>query len=509
MSQPTKRYKQTINGSIGAGMKSVFGSSDRKYYILEHKMASKDFRAGENQEIIVDEVEIGRDPNCAVHIDGDGEIFRLVSRKHAAIVKDGDNWKLIHLSQTNTTYLNGNRVNKEWYLQNGDEIQLATGGPKLGFIIPSGKKSTVGSIGLTRRLSLFQKQALRPYKTALTLLSCFLLLIVMGGGYKLYDLNDKNKKMNEDTQNLITQIDDLKKKNDELVDAALKNQETIKNMDGQISNLKKENQKIRKEMKEMVITTEPGNDEINKCLPNVFYMQTQYYEITLPDGQAKQVNVGTGENELPGWSGTGFLLSDGKFVTARHVAEGWFYPISGGNVNKDLLTLNYIANNGGKVVVVLIAVSSSGTQFTFKSDQFTINRSTDKEAHDEEGHKFALATLDDSDYAYINIGKSGGLPFDKAKSCSLERGAKLTVLGFPLGHGVSSKKINPISGSAIVAAEGLERGVILTTDTNYEQGNSGGPVFYTDSSGKLVVVGIVSAGSGRTLGYVVPMSSVK
>ena len=50
--------------------------------------------------------------------------------------------------------------------------------------------------------------------------------------------------------------------------------------------------------------------------------------------------------------------------------------------------------------------------------------------------------------------------------------------------------------------------MILTTDTNYEQGNSGGPVFYTDASGNLVVVGIVSAGAGRATGFVVPISII-
>ena len=53
-----KPYKATLSGSIGAGMGSVFNPRGRKYYILEHKVSSKYHRAGEAQEIIVDQIEI-------------------------------------------------------------------------------------------------------------------------------------------------------------------------------------------------------------------------------------------------------------------------------------------------------------------------------------------------------------------------------------------------------------------------------------------------------------------
>lgn len=131
------QYKKSFSGSIGSGMKSIMGSNGRRFYVLEHKVSSKYHKAGESQQIIVDQIELGRGSECQVRFD---ETFATVSRRHAAIVKDGDNWKLIHLSQVNSTYLNGHKVQKEWYLQSGDEIQLSTNGPKLGFIIPQGEK---------------------------------------------------------------------------------------------------------------------------------------------------------------------------------------------------------------------------------------------------------------------------------------------------------------------------------------------------------------------------------
>lgn len=101
-------------------------------------------------------------------------------------MRDGDGWKLVQVSKSNSTLLNGRPVKTEWYLQNGDEIQLSVNGPKLGFIVPTDKKSTVGSIGLTRRMNLFRQQALRPYKTAITAL-CIALLLAVAEGETLGD----------------------------------------------------------------------------------------------------------------------------------------------------------------------------------------------------------------------------------------------------------------------------------------------------------------------------------
>lgn len=133
----TQSYHRSLSGSIGTGISSLINPRGRTYFILEHKVSSKYHRAGENQEIIVNQIELGRDARCQVRFD---ESFSTVSRRHAAIINDGGNWKIIPLSQTNTTLLNGRPIRNEWYLQNGDEIQLSVNGPKLGFIIPTGKK---------------------------------------------------------------------------------------------------------------------------------------------------------------------------------------------------------------------------------------------------------------------------------------------------------------------------------------------------------------------------------
>lgn len=170
-------YKRTLAGSVGAGMAAVFNASGRQYYILEHKTESLYHHAGESQKIIVDQVELGRDSACQVRFD---EAFETVSRRHAAIVKDGQGWKIIPLSQTNPTFVNGQPIQNETPLANGDEIRLSSKGPLMGFIIPQGKQSLVSSIGMTERLSLFRQQALRPYKRAIWALATILVLAIAG-----------------------------------------------------------------------------------------------------------------------------------------------------------------------------------------------------------------------------------------------------------------------------------------------------------------------------------------
>ena len=227
--QTSNPYRRTLSGSVGAGMGSLFRPGSRKYYILEHKVSSKYHRAGESQEIIVDNIELGRDARCQVRFD---ESFKTVSRRHAAIVRDGDGWKLVQLSQTNTTLLNGRPVKTEWYLQSGDEIQLSVNGPKLGFIVPTGRKATVGSIGLTRRLSLFRQQALRPYKTAIAALAAVLLICAGAGGFVIF----RQHRQIQDNSKLLAEARAANEKNAKLI---AEQRKIIGNQGGLLDSLQK------------------------------------------------------------------------------------------------------------------------------------------------------------------------------------------------------------------------------------------------------------------------------
>lgn len=215
-------YKRTVAGSVGAGMSAVFNASGRQYYILEHKMESLYHHAGESQKIIVDQVELGRDSACQVRFD---ESFDTVSRRHAAIVKDGENWKIIPLSQTNSTIVNGQPIQTERVLASGDEIRLSSKGPLMGFIIPQGKQSLVSSIGMTERLSLFRQQALRPYKRAMWCMAIVFVLAV--GGLATWNILQAKKFDQElvTKQEQIEQVQQNLSESEQLIDAL--NQELV------------------------------------------------------------------------------------------------------------------------------------------------------------------------------------------------------------------------------------------------------------------------------------------
>ena len=505
------KYKQTVGGTIGAGMKSVFAGGGKKYYVLEHKVSSAYHRAGEFQEIIVDQIELGRDPHCQVRFD-DSEKFRTVSRRHAAIVRDGDNWKLVQLSTTNKTFLNGVPVEKEWFLQNGDEIQLSVNGPKLGFIVPQGDKATTKSIGLSRRLSLFRQQALRPYKTAMWILAVLLVLAIGAGAYFIVKGNQQNEELREKLTADSIYWDSVNKSKDALIDEAAKQ---IKSQGMKIRVLEK---KMRKPGAHATTATatdtqsggntesisepisEPTQDDIidNSSFPeksNVFFMYVKAYELEY-DGETyvmepgDQVFFDDDTVEVSMWTATGFLLDDGKFVTAHHCVEGWLFA----ETKWDLYLAKFVKAGAMKVNAKLVAMNNS-TRIELNS----------KNAHCGKGN-----SVGPTDYAWFQTDKTGGCRYDQEISNNLKTGTELLIYGFPHAMGVdmNSHDITPIQGAGTVAKDGLERGCILVGKKSFESGHSGSPVFLVDKNGTHTVVGIVSGGT-TNFGMLVPISMVK
>jgi pSer/pThr/pTyr-binding forkhead associated (FHA) protein len=84
---------------------------------------------GEIQEFSDPAISIGRHPSSQVCFPPD---LTLVSRNHAEIIREGNQFKLIDHS-TNGTLVNGKRV-KEIILKNGDVLAFAEGGPKVSFL---------------------------------------------------------------------------------------------------------------------------------------------------------------------------------------------------------------------------------------------------------------------------------------------------------------------------------------------------------------------------------------
>lgn len=490
MNQTNPQFKQSFSGSVGSGLGAVFNSSGKRFYILEHKVSSQYHKAGESQRIIIDEITIGRDPKCQVRFD---ESFGTVSRMHAAIKKEGDNYVLYQLSKVNTTYLNGVAVKDRWYLQNGDEIQLSTNGPKLGFIVPQGEQSLVKSIGLSARLSLFRQQALAPYKKAMTALS-ILLVLAIGGGTTVGVLQGKK----------ITQLTKtLTEYRDKTAQALSKNDELNKEI-ARLDSIQKHQPKYSGGgmRPSGTVATLVQNVKGSVC-----YLTTETY--VQKDGQTQKVSA---------CSGTAFLLTDGTLVTARHCVEPWLFPS-----NEDDLVVNAMATMGIANVYSVIKAYYGNHVIELTNRDFKQDRSHDQRCEIEDGVTITVVfpglvkgvgskSMFGADWACTHTSHRGDITADYETSSNLKAGEKLYVLGFPMGLGVNdgNKRVEPIFNELSVARDGLNDGGCIMITAGTDHGNSGGPVF-VERGGKLVAVGIVSRGDSRSAeyGHLVPVRNIR
>ena len=128
-----EKTKKLLQKWVGDTADPFIGYNKKVCFYLEHKANTMYHQKGEFQAIEVSEIELGRGEGCQVQFD---ESCTTVSRRHAAIVKDSGSWKIINLSKTNATLVNGEAIDGETVLASGDEIRLSQSGPLMTFYIP-------------------------------------------------------------------------------------------------------------------------------------------------------------------------------------------------------------------------------------------------------------------------------------------------------------------------------------------------------------------------------------
>jgi len=489
--RPTERFSKSVGGSL----KSLMGAKGRKYFVLEYSTGSEKHRAGETAEFIGDYVEMGRGSNYAINF---GDDCQTVSRPHCAIMRTEDGWILKHLSRKNPTLVNRNPVSDQVRLRNGDEIQLSYEGPQMRFLVPA--NNYVASMGMTNRMKAVVNEAVRPYKKTLTATLVVFLAII--GGLVFY-MNQQKGYFDSMLHKMETAS---RSERDSILTNNAKNQKMME-------------ERLAKALKQRSnpplnsSTTNPGSEGQNAAAPaslkdlyaNVYFIKTDKVVAEL-NGQTIEVEFGL--------SGTGFLLSDGSFVTARHVVEPWYFLNEKSNDKET--ALNIIASNGGKITHYITAFSPSGGKISFKSTDFVVDRSADvvkkTKSSDE---KEVLITLgsdnlgNGKDWAVCKTdASSGGLAFNKQLSSNLAASTKLYILGYPFGMGVNSASdIKPMYSDCQVSRDGLDNGKIDIANRGFDKGNSGGPVFAMVNN-QYYVIGIVSAELGNQ-GLIVPLASIQ
>ena len=595
-------YKRTLAGSVGAGVGAIFSASGRTYYIIEHKTTTAYHNAGDSDKIIVDQIELGRDSSCQIRFD---ESCETVSRKHAAIVREGEGWKIIPLSQTNATYVNSVPVQGEKMLNSGDEIRLSSHGPVMGFIIPQGANSLVKSIGMTERMNLFRKQALAPYKKGLWTLGILLLLAVLGfvaygiwSGQTISEqgktivaqgdkIDEQGSRINEQQRELEAQQDeynalkdDFEKSNEKIAEQqnyvndlerqmavsdsirkaaeealAVASAEEKAALQAQIDAAKEESAKARRnaasaltqlkefkesakaqaeaiQQKEAELKAAAANvsesvetvveeiedvlfANIEECNPAVYYINMDNVSVYDPTGNLKyQFDL----SDFDG--GTGFLLEDGRFVTARRVIEPWFYYWSNSIGYADgrdwtLGDLNYLTRMGWKVEGNFTAYSPAQTSFKFTSSEMSksspevwtevktykvsryLRRLADNPVsiyvYDSKASKYDWATLGKRD----QLGVVDGLKYDTSVSLNPESGEDVIILGYPHSDGfANSLSVNPeLRRNTINSPDLNDVDVIELATKRFFKGADGAPVLQ-NINGVWTVIGILGHTDG-------------
>jgi S1-C subfamily serine protease len=475
-SNATSKFQKTMGGSI----KSLINPGTRTYFVLEHKTATEKHAIGESANYMTDYVEIGRGDNYAVNF---GDDCKTVSRPHAAISRRQSDWIITPLSKTNATLLNGHVINGDTLLKNGDEIQLSSGGPKFSFLIPANPK--VSGLNFTIRMKAAMNEAVRPYRKTIGVVIALFILGLGSLGYFSWNAHKDVVATQKELAETKVQLQQ-----------ALKNQDSLSNMVRKIN--------IKTAAKENAVPVTPHTrppEELSDLYSNIYYIRTEKFVSTV-QGETKEWAIA--------FAGTGFLLKDGRFVTARHVVEPWNYILSlQSRADTILLELNIIAHNGGKVTQYFTAESSSGEKINLTSDDFNTDGHTDvKQAcTDDNGGSYYVTTptLDDgTDWAVYKTEKTRpGLVFDKDLSTSLKASNDLEILGYPFG--IESR--TPKYTTCRVSLDKTDNGMIDITNIGIEHGNSGGPVFVKNADGSRVVIGIVSTGRSNQ-GAIVPINNV-
>ena len=347
-------------------------------------------------------------------------------------------------------------------------------------------------------------------------MSCILVLAV--GGLTTWNIL-LQKDLKNQSESLADQIV-LAKNNKALADSLSKKlveaNKKISNAEKQLENTKALAQRAL--VRPRPIPAPNPSIDLSGCYPHTYYVQCYFLK---NDGNVLALSDG----RPIVWSGTGFMLDNGYFVTAQHMIhwdEIGFMKDTEGNIQVDpdaLSTqLNYLYY-AGKLTINMDCISSTdqfSIKYRYDSMPFRLGPSDENGAKiiDEEGRSWIVRNhvYGSGDWAAIKVNGKKGMEFDANYSRNMPASTQLHILGFPAGQGVKSKgAIAPIYSQAVTSRQGLEdNGTIKTSNDNSDHGNSGGPVL-TNIGGKLKVVGILSGankGSDSMKGRVVPIGAV-
>ncbi len=531
--------QKSLRQTMAQTGKVLFGKQVPNYtlYFID---PTKTRRAGEHTTIVNPYIELGRASNNVVQY---GEEFPTVSRKHASIAFENGQVVVVSLGK-NPTYVNGQEVQGKRILNNGDEIQLSSNGPRIRF---NATPTNTSNMKFTQRMGLMAEQALKPYKQLVTALFILLLLAIGSGVWYGMETNNKLgiasgnlKKMKQKTDSLDNQLvkNNAKLKANEAKLVKMENNketqsDEYKKLKAYTYKLRKDVAKTHKELSKLKSKSELSNRETSVLVESGGSEETASEEprvITFDDLPSMDVYF-TGATKVdiafPGqklieykasekgqhflYTGTAFLTKDHKLISARHVFQPYRFSQEG-----DVYSIIALYEAmGANITVYFEAIRKDGNlSFHFTDKNIRYDDSQDKTVTIQskgEYYPYKKAVYGPSDWAYITLDNlTGEIEYSRELSKSLRMGEKLHAIGYSYGALLqpSQGDLIPLYSSATVAQNGLVNGVINVTNRGFGSGHSGGPVFkYVN--GKFIVVGLVSAGIGSEIGIIVPVANLR
>lgn len=437
-------------------------------------------RAGARERFEKSIIAIGRHPINDLRFDADRDLD--VSSRHAELRILGDRYVLVDLGSTNGTYVNGQQLDGERALFDGDVITFGDKGPQVEFKVtndtsaPSpGRAPATAKASIAPPAAAAKKpntevriaMAVEKQTGALKRLVLGLAAFVIVGAFAAVWFTRKSA---EETR---AQLASLIASNDSLSRALEERLSGTGMADASLAAARAENDKLARELRAQ---QERGGD-VSAAAARVRDAQVRTTALAGMDyasiAEANQKALTLLVVEFPDSSrstGTGFnILPSGLIVTNKHVVE---------------------QPNGTRAQ--RIAVAFDGTSNEWKRASIEVVSQTDE-------------------LAFLRITSPGTYPVVRgvdSEGADARVGAAVAILGYPLGTGTAgmSGSINTVRPSATLSVGTVSKRVdgTLQLDAFAAQGSSGSPVF--DSRG--IVIGVIYGGateSGGRIVYAVPV----
>lgn len=207
------------------------------------------------------------------------------------------------------------------------------------------------------------------------------------------------------------------------------------------------------------------------------------------------------------YAGTGFLTTDGRFVTARHVAEPWMNPVDTLLVEWSTLVENTnrkAHSDSLRLISHLYAANPEGTVLCFKTDSARMDRSRDRlynagTRQEPRWKRSIVGVFRDfdcelGDWTWFQTAVKGKIEMAGSKQLAgLKRGQPLLFIGCKADVRQDRLALNPTRGELKQPPQWQDRAhaTCLYHDSTFDNGDSGGPVL-SRIRGRIVAIGIIS-----------------